>query len=567
MVAGEWETPRSLLGWLREPGVDRGLYVLEESWERHAYEDVAAAALGTSATLRDVGTVTGDVVAVTATEPLQFMTGFYGALHAGATPLPIAPPTLLGARYVERVASLLTAAPPRAVITTASAQPDVAAAIDRAGIAAEIVVETANGGREQAAPPSPLALLQFTSGSTGEPRPVEISWANLEANMNLIRRWLELTSDDSVASWLPLYHDMGLIGTFLTAVASDMDAWIMRPEQFVLKPRRWLECFGREAVTIASSPPFGYSYAARRLAHDALDGFDLSPWRAAVVGAERLDPCVLQRFLAFAEPYGFRPDTFRPAYGLAEATLAVTGQPLRSTPRVLAVDWVDLRVDHPVSIEGSYRLDVEVQVEAGGLVSSGRPLHPQQVAVVDVAGRPLPEGWLGEVVVEGPCVAGGYRAPADEPVTRIEEGRLMTGDAGFFHDGDLFVLGRMVDSFTVHGRQVYAESVEASLASLTGLPVDRCVVVPSQAREGDRLVAVVECSTTPWIDELVTLLRAEAGNALGVLVYAARRNAIPRTTSGKPRRRMLRQMVEADELDAALVYTSLPGQLATPVKP
>jgi acyl-CoA synthetase (AMP-forming)/AMP-acid ligase II len=557
MIAGAWEEPRSLLDWLESPRSDRGLRFLEEDWVRYSYEDLAARVLGTSEALRARGTVTGDVVAVAAAEPLRFVTGFFGTLHAGATPLPVAPPILLGARYVEHVASLLSAAPPRVVVSTPETEPDLRAAIDRAGVTADLLVDAPGLGTAGRADPAPLALLQFTSGSTGRPKPVEVSWANLDANTSLIRRWLELTTDDSVASWLPLYHDMGLIGTFLTAVVSEMDAWIMRPEQFVLRPRQWLECFGRHGVTIASSPNFGYSYAERRVRPEAMAGFDLSRWRVAIVGAERIDPAALRRFLGLAQPFGFRPESFRPAYGLAEATLAVTGHPLGSTPDCITIDWEGLRFDAPVSVRGRRRLDRSPTDDGSSvLVSCGRALHGQQVSIVDSEGQALPPGWLGEIVVEGPCVAAGYRARADEAATRLDQGRLLTGDAGFLVDGEVFVLGRIVDSFTVHGRQVYAERVEAELAEVAGLTLDKCVVVPAQGPERDQVVAVVESPGTGWPDRVVARLRAEVGNALDVVVYAARRNAIPRTTSGKPRRRALRQMLLAGELDADLVFSS-----------
>jgi acyl-CoA synthetase (AMP-forming)/AMP-acid ligase II len=557
MTAREWETPRTLLEWLTAPRADRGLLVLDEAWKRVTYEALGRMVLGTSQVLQDRGTVPGDVVAVTAAEPLRFATGFFGALHAGATPLPIAPPTLLGQRYVDHVSSLLGAAPPRVVITSAASADQLRLAVDRAGVTAEVVVHTPVVEQARAGDRPTVALLQFTSGSTGQPRPVEVSWTNLEANVNLIRRWLELTADDSVASWLPLYHDMGLIGTFITAVCSEMDAWIMRPEQFVMKPRIWLECFGTHGVTIASAPNFGYSYTARRVRPASIEGFDFSRWRVAIIGAERLDPAALRRFLHLAEPFGFRTETFRPAYGLAEATLAVTGEPLRHEPHTVSIDWGALRMDAPVTVRHRRPLHVDRDDDAGVLLSCGRPLDPQQVTVVDADQRPLPEESLGEIMVEGPCVASGYRTAAHADSTRLDEGRLLTGDAGFFSDGHLFVLGRMVDSFKVHGRQVYAEAVEAKIAAVAGITVDRCVVVPVQGPRGDSVVAVVEAPATAWHDPVAMLLRTEVGDALDVVVYSADRHAIPRTTSGKPRRRALRQLLADGVLRAEVVFSTV----------
>jgi acyl-CoA synthetase (AMP-forming)/AMP-acid ligase II len=561
MSTEPWDTSRPLLGWLDTPRCDHGLRVLGQAWEPLGYDELAARVFGASAALAAAGVARDDVVAVTADDSVRFMTGFFGALHAGATPLPLAPPTLLGERYVAHVATLFAAARPTAAITTDATADATAEALRRADLPAALLTEIAEAGPARASDPARLALVQFTSGSTGTPRPVEVSWANLEANIAMIRRWLRWTDDDAVASWLPLYHDMGLIGCFLSSVCSQTDTWLMRPEQFVARPTAWLECFGVHGATLTASPNFGYAYAARRVRTDALQGSDFSGWRAAIVGAERLDLRAMSAFADLTAPFGFDPATFRPAYGLAEATLAVTGHPLGSSPRHIGIDWAGLRTGAPVRVTDGPRslvAGVGEEATAARLVACGAPLAGQEVTVVDDDGRPLPPGHLGGVVVEGPCVATGYRT-AGRGASAIDQGRLSTGDAGFLLDGELYVLGRLTDSFTVRGRQVYAEGVEASICEDTGLPVHKCVVTPAHRRDGVEIVVVVEAAGTDWVEAVAATVRRQVGNTLAVRIYAGRK-AIPRTTSGKPRRRVLAETVAAARLDAELVFSWSPGQ-------
>ncbi len=552
----EWLEPKSLVDWIDRPRSERGLHVLGSAWEFVPYDELALRSRARSAQLLDAGICHDDVVAVTATDPAAFLAGFFGALHAGATPLPIAPPTLLGSRYVDHLRGLLLTALPAAVVVTDDCADAVGAALVASGVAAAIVCGDGDGGDPLATPepPAELALLQFTSGSTARPKGIGVSRCNLESNMNMIRRWLEWTSDDAVASWLPLYHDMGLIGCFLTSIVCQTDLWIMRPEQFVMKPLRWLECFGRLGATLTAAPNFGYSHATRRLRASESVGMDFAKWRVAIIGAERLDGNTLSQFSTALQPSGFSASAFRPAYGLAEATLAVTGHPLPLRPRMVSIDWSSLHLGRKVEIVDQCGIGDRAGTDfVGFLVSSGRPLNGQHVHVVDDEGNSLPERTLGEIVVEGPTVAQGYGESPLSTASRFKGSELVTGDAGFLDAGELFVLGRILDSVKVHGRVVYAESIEARLADAIDALPSKCAVVQLQRAAHDELIAVVERPPGEWVDAAVTLLRTEVGDSLGVRVYAAPR-AIPRTTSGKPRRRALWQSLMDGVIDGVCVF-------------
>jgi acyl-CoA synthetase (AMP-forming)/AMP-acid ligase II len=366
-----------------------------------------------------------------------------------------------------------------------------------------------------------------------------------------LHEWVRWRQDDSVASWLPLYHDMGLIGTFLCAVVHRARLWLLRPEHFLRSPASWLACLGRFGATITASPSFGYAYAAKKVTSSELEGMDFSGWRVAAVGAERVDPAALDRFARLVAPNGFRREAFLPGYGLAEATLALTGSGLGELPLLVSVDRASLRFGDPVRVLERGRLDPAGDRGWGDwLVGCGRPLPGMRLSVVDANGAPLGEGRLGEIVAAGPWVAGGYRGAQVGGPSSFQQGRLCTGDAGFLLDGELFVLGRMGDSTKVRGRSLYAEDVEASLAAIPGVPAGRVVVVFGRFDGLDTVAAVVERERGAWVEAAARRLRSQSGRSARVLILEVPRHTIPRTSSGKPRRRLLGQELMEGRLPA-----------------
>jgi acyl-CoA synthetase (AMP-forming)/AMP-acid ligase II len=402
-----------------------------------------------------------------------------------------------------------------------------------------------------ARPPAGLALLQFTAGSSGSPRGVRISWRNLETHIAALHQWVRWRQDDSVASWLPLYHDMGLICLFLCSVVHRAHLWLLRPEQFLRSPASWLACLGRFGATMTAGPSFGYAYAARKVTSAELEGMDFSRWRVAAVGAERVDPAALDRFARLVAPNGFRREAFLPGYGLAEATLALTGTGLGELPALVSADRASLRFGEPVRVLERGCLDPAGDRGRGDwLVGCGRSLPGIRLWVVDAEGAPLGEGRLGEIVASGPWVAEGYQGAQASGPTRFAQGQLCTGDAGFLLDGELFVLGRMGDSTKVRGRSLYAEDVEARLAAIPGVPAGRVVVVFGRFDGLDTVAAVVEREPGAWVEPAARRLRSETGRSARVLVLQVPRYAIPRTSSGKPRRRLLGQELMEGTLPA-----------------
>jgi acyl-CoA synthetase (AMP-forming)/AMP-acid ligase II len=560
-VSATWrEKALPLLGWLEDPKAHRGIRLHGEvGWDLHPYPDLARRTKWMANAIRESGVGRDARVAVAATDPIRFLEGFFGVLASGATPIPIAPPTLLGRAYQEYVAHLLWTGAVNAVVATDDMSGPLAEAAAVAGLAIPVLGEAATPCDDP--PPArhaDLALVQFTSGSTSKPRAVKVSWQALETHVAMIRRWLDWGSDDSLASWLPLYHDMGLIGGFLTTVCSQSDLWLMPPEQFIRRPLRFLRCIGENGVTISPSPTFGYAHMARRLQTEELAGTDFSSFRAAVIGAERIDPRMIASFARLVLDHGFRWEGLRPAYGLAEATLAVTGLELERKPRVLDIDWASLELGVQVNYTDAGTLDVSGGKSGSALVSCGRPLPSTTVTVVDNSGGPLPQGHLGEIVVTSPSVSLGYESDGLEgSATRIEDGCVVTGDAGFIVDDELYVIGRMTDCIMVRGQRIYVEYVEDSIAEALEFSSDKCVVTPGHGPMGEEIIATLEHPPVgPWVQRVVTVLTGIGGRDLGIKVYAAEPRSIPRTTSGKKRRRLLGQRLLNGTFDAELVYDS-----------
>jgi acyl-CoA synthetase (AMP-forming)/AMP-acid ligase II len=339
------------------------------------------------------------------------------------------------------------------------------------------------------------------------------------------------------------------------SVCDQTTLWQMSPGDFHKRPVGWLECFGRHGATIGAAPTFAYAYLARRVGSEQLTDMDFSGWRAAVTGGERLDPASLDSFLKLLSPYGFRAEALCPAYGLAEATLAVTGARPGSTPRAAVLGRTALRQGAAVPVDAELSLSTVPSADMErAVVASGSPLPGAGVEVVSEDGVPLSPGTLGEIAVRSPGVAGGYVAVASHAGSHFRDGRLFTGDAGFLLGDRLYVLGRMGESLKVRGRTVYCEAVEIAIASALGEMVGLCAVVASQDRGW--VVAMIERPRGDWVNDVADVLRTSVGPGVGLRIYAVAPGTIPRTTSGKPRRRRIWQNIASGRFDAQPVFVA-----------
>ncbi|MCD0453478.1 AMP-binding protein [Actinocorallia sp. API 0066] len=548
-----------LLDWLDDPAADRGIHFAGDggSWTFRSYAELAGDVRRVAALLRASGAAPGEPVSLMLGDSRSFIAGFVGSVLAGATPSPVAAPLTFRGKdaYVEHVSNVLDVAAPSVVLTddflgetTAQAAPGVRAV--------RLDWDALPDGDVPRGPVAETALLQFTSGSSGRPKGVRVSPANLDHNLSSIIAWGGLHRDDVFASWLPLHHDMGLVGALLCPLVRQCDLLLMTPDQFVRDPLRWVSCLGQRGATKTTAPSFGYSYAARRVKPAQLEGMDFSALRMAILGAERIDPAGVAAFTALTAPHGFDPAYLVAAYGMAEATLAVTGVRPGDGSTIIRLADTGLRTGEPVKVAERAVLGTDVVEGTGWLTGCGSPLAGTAVRIVDEDGEPVPDGSFGEIVVTGASVAQGYRTASPTSATAFGPDGLRTGDSGFLLDGDLYVVGRIGDSLKVRGRKVHAEDLEQQLAAATGLRADRCAVVAGAVGDLDAVVALVEDTGTAWLDKVIPMLRAATGPNVVLAVFHGRRGCVERTSSGKPRRRVIWENLLSGASAAKLCHTN-----------
>lgn len=543
-----------LLDWVAGPRPDRGLRFRHSDggWEHVPYPDLAGRVAWRAAELSDL--TRGEIVVLMHDTGPEFVASFFGVLAAGGTPAPLAPAAPFGDHdaWLDHVARAFLAGATVALCDERFAE-DIRAAVRRSGRPCRIVVPEPGGSQGvpewTPRPRAPLALLQFTSGSRGASRATRVGWDNLEANIAMIRRWTRM-GDSLGVSWLPLHHDMGLIGALLAPVLAQADQGLMRPEQFIRSPLAWLREYDQGGGAVMAMPNFGFDYLARRLRPQHVDGLDLSAVEVVVTGSERVRRETLDAFLGLLVPCGLRPSAMQPGYGLAEATLGVTGVPYGRPVPTVAVTPGPIRLGEPVHVLRTAHLDRTAPEPSEQVwhVSCGPPLDGVEVNIVDADGAPLPEGHLGEIEVTGPTVALGYVDDTPEASTRFVDGRLRTADAGFRYGGDIYVLGRIGDSLQVRGRNVYVEDIEQVLADDIVFPWRRTVALAGYLGAEATVLIATESGLGGREHQVVERVGEIVGPGVTVRVVRVPQSSLDFTSSGKPRRRLMWERVLAGEL-------------------
>jgi len=479
---------------------------------------------------------------------LDFVTSLFGCLMAGMVAVPLAPPARRGSESLGLVAADSAASAILGAGVHFERWRDGAGAGSRAAGLEWIAVEDIDAGYEAAwrAPavsPGGLALLQYTSGSTRTPRGVALSHDNILANSRLIQRCLGAGPQTVAVSWLPFHHDMGLIGNIIQPLYAGASWTVMAPTTFLHRPQLWLQTISTRRATVSGGPSFAYEQCVIRIKEADLEGLDLASWEVAYCGAEPIRADVMTAFGNRFRAAGFRPRALMPGYGLAEATLTVTSEARNQPPQIVAFDSDALgRGEAKLAMRGK---------PATELVGCGAADSGQRVAIV-AAGRrePLGPGQLGEIWVQGEGVAAGYyRRPEEDyrfnATLEGETGRwLRTGDLGFIHADQLFVLGRSHDQLVVQGRNLFAHDIEWALGDLyPGL--GRSVAFAGE--QADQLVVVQELRVRGAPSDYLSLvaeIRRRVTAAMGVDLHAiaiVASGTIPFTTSGKPRRLQCRE--------------------------
>ncbi|HYX26461.1 MAG TPA: amino acid adenylation domain-containing protein [Thermoanaerobaculia bacterium] len=510
-----------------------------------SYGDLDRQALAIAARLQQLGS-TGQRALLLYPPGLEFVAAFLGCLYGGVIAVPAYPPT--SERNLPRLLAITQDARPALALTTRERlgrlQP-LAARLPGLGALAWVATGGSDEGDESEADlaaawrdprpgPEALAFLQYTSGSTAAPKGVMVSHGNLLHNEEMIRRAFGQSADSIIVGWLPLYHDMGLIGNVLQPLYLGARCILQTPAAFLQRPLSWLAAISRYRATTSGAPNFAYDLCVRKIGEEQRAGLDLASWEVAFNGAEPVRPDTLERFAAAFAPQGFRREAFYPCYGLAEATLFVSGGGKGAPPVVAAAG-------------------------ARGLVGCGHPWMDQRLAVVDPqSGRPAGAGQEGEIWISGPSVAQGYwgqpeaterdfRARLAGTLEDPGEGPfLRTGDLGFLSGGELFVTGRIKDLLIIRGRNLYPQDVERTVEE--SHPALRAGCGAAFAVEGDgeeRLVVVQELDPHRGDEAGVALeaLRQAVAEEHEVQVHQAvlvRAGTIPKTSSGKIQRHAAR---------------------------
>ncbi|MCL8017347.1 type I polyketide synthase, partial [Streptomyces sp. AS02] len=495
-------------------------------------------ALRVAGGLRAAGLEPGTPVPLLAELGEDFQPMFWGALAAGLVPVPLAPET----RRVGPVREFLGR--PAVVVddTTEALLAEVPGPVRALRLSALRECDPLRSLPRR--DPQDLAFLQFSSGSTGAPKGVELTHEAVLANLRQIRAAMAITSDDVVATWMPYFHDMGLIGTHLVPMAARLKQIRLEPLTFAKRPARWLEAVTRHKATLLSAANFALALAVRRVPDSTWAGSDLSCVRLMLVGAEPIAPRVWREFTAKAGPAGLDATAMLPVYGLAEATLAVTVPPLGEIAEPLALDRTALSRGRAVPAEPG--------PDAVELMDVGRPVPDCEIRVTDDSARPLGDRRIGHIEVRGPQVARGYHRSPEASAAAFSGGWLRTGDLGFLDDGRLCVTGRHKDVVFVGGRTFHAPDIEETTAATAGLPGGTVAAIGSTDPDtgGDRVVVFVQwarphpATALPVLDAAAARVREALGHD-DVRVLPLPPGAFPRTTSGKLRRAVMRVRFEA----------------------
>ena len=552
-------TLTGVLEWHVDRNGDRPHILLCDGYretETITYRDLAETAGAAAAGMRSRGVEPGECVAIMLPTGRGFFEAFFGALLAGAVPVPMYPPIRLSQleEHLRRQAGILRNSESALLIVPEEGHALsvlLAAQIDTLRGVATVGQLRGRGDDKVfiSRQSDDLAMLQYTSGSTGSPKGVMLTHANLLANIRAMGAAIDATSNDVFASWLPLYHDLGLIGAWLGSLYHAVPTVIMSPLRFIVRPESWLWAIHRNSATLSAAPNFAYEFCVSKIGDAALEGLDLSSLRMVANGAEPVSAETIRRFTERFEPYGFRPEAMTPVYGLAENSVGLAFSSLAAKP---IVDTIDRKT---LSHEGR-----AVPAPAGDLppmhfVSSGVPLPDHEIRIVDDLGHEAAERQQGRLEFKGASSTSGYYRDAEKTAALFHDGWLDSGDLAYVANGNVFITGRVKDIIIKGGRNLYPEEIEEAVGNLENIRKG-CVAAfahidPTSGAE--RLVVVAE-SREIGAAAGSRLQKTVAETVVDILGMPADEiiivppHAVPKTSSGKVRRSATRELYEGGKL-------------------
>jgi acyl carrier protein len=546
-----------VLRWHREHHADfPHITVCDDAHEElityeHLWRDASAIAGG----LQQHGIRLGDTVALMLPTGRDYFDAFFGILLAGGVPVPLYPPARLSQieEHVRWHAGILANADARMLITTTEMRR--MANVLRVHTPSLRRITTADELRSMNVAPvrvglraDSTALLQYTSGSTGQPKGVVLTHTNVLSNISALGSALAVRRDDVFVSWLPLYHDMGLIGAWLGTLYFGLPLIVMSPLAFLARPSRWLEAIHRYRGTLSAAPNFAYELCLKRMSDEALDSLDLSTWRVAMNGAEAVMPETLKRFQARFERCGLRRSALTPVYGLAECSVGLTVPPLERGP------LTDVIEREPFVREGVARPAGPHATNTLTFVSSGRPIPRHEIRIVNEAGRELGDRQEGRLEFRGPSATRGYYRNPEATAKLIRNGWLDSGDRAYTVNGEVYVTGRIKDIIIRAGRNIYPDEIEAAIGEIPGVRKG-CVAVfgSTDTFTGmERLIVLAETrveepkardTLRQAITTTVTQLIGEPPDEVALVVP----HTVLKTSSGKIRRAASRKLYESGQ--------------------
>ncbi len=541
--------------------VDRVVtYVEGENAERRvSFGEVYARALGILHHLQAKGAQRGDKLIIFLANNEQFLDAFWAAIAGGIVPVPLAvgisdehrhkllrvarkigrPLLYTDAKNLERLQTLATEV----------AETELMAQLKSRCLLVESISDISRQAKLHKPDPDDLAFIQFSSGSTSEPKGVMLTHANLIANITGAHLVDKYTESDVGFSWMPLTHDMGLIGFYLILFAYRAHINLMPTDLFVRRPLLWPQLAAKKRATLTSSPNFGYRHFLKVLGGRRLENVDLSCVRGIYNGAEPISVELVNEFMQTLAYTGLKRNAMYPVYGLAEACLAVSFPEHGSDYRWIRANRHKLGVGSAVEINPA---DAREVVE---LMCVGRPLPNMQVRIADDARAPLADGHVGHILIRGPNVTGGYFADAEATAAALDaDGWLDTGDLGAFHEGGLYIAGRSKDIIFVNGQNYYPHDLENIAQRAPGLDLNKVVTagVAKPGATGEELVVFVlhrgdHAEFLPTVAAVNRLINEHTGIEVSHVIPVKR---IPKTTSGKVQRHLLEQAYRDGEFDA-----------------
>ena len=483
----------------------------------------------------------GSRVALVADTHVDFTLLFFACQYAALVPVPLPAAVHLGGRaaYVRHLRHMLQDCQAQAAFATDSFAGFLEEAVEGLDLRVRGTLADCLALPAATALPEPpraeeLAYLQYTSGSTRFPRGAMITQRAVMNNLaGIFRDGIRLTPADRFFSWLPFYHDMGLVGLVLGGVASQRTVDFMPTRDFAMRPRMWLTLMSRNRSTVSFSPPFGYALCARRLRPRDAEQLDLSSWRVAGIGAEMIRPSWLRRFAEALAPAGFDPRMFQPCYGMAECALGVSFSPLH---RGLQVDRIDSEM---LALQGEARAQSENTLRSNDFVNCGYPLPDYEIEVRDARGRPLPDRQCGRIFLRGPSLMSGYfNNPEATREALTNDGWLNTGDIGYRIDGALYITGRAKDLLIINGRNIWPHDLEHLAEQQSEVRPEDTSAFSVPGEDGSEVaVLVVQCREADprrqadLVDRIQQGIRAEFG--IACLIELVPPHTLPRTSSGK----------------------------------